>query len=183
MSYATHLGKHTTLWLLLSSLCLSLLQVKTVFCFDGLHLPSFLILLTVRLTGLDSNHRSISLHQHCLCSHKRDATTKGPPKIPANPPHAEQAGLTVWITSGGWHCPAPLLQTEGLVYNQYFDCISYNDVRLLFCKQLHATLYVSAASRLIQGVPPNTHHFLNNMYILKLPRPICSVLMSHLTEI
>lgn len=60
------------------------------------------ILHTVRLTGLSSNRRSISLHQNCPSRHQRDAATKGPPKIPPNPPHAEQAGLTaVCITSGG----------------------------------------------------------------------------------
>lgn len=68
--------------------------MKIIGCCRALRLSSFFILLTVRLTGLGSNRSSISLHQHCPSRHQRDASSKGPPKIPPNPPHAEQAGLT-----------------------------------------------------------------------------------------
>lgn len=50
----------------------------------GLRLSSFFILLTVRVTGLHSNHWSISLHQHCPSRHQghhREWPTQKPLQI------------------------------------------------------------------------------------------------------
>lgn len=78
----THLGKHTPL-----SMCRS--EDPCASAFVCLH-SSFPSLSGSR--GPGSNRRSISLQRPCPSTRRRP---KGPPKIPANPPHAEQAGLRV----------------------------------------------------------------------------------------
>lgn len=117
------------------------------------------------------------------CSHETDDPTKGPPKIPTNPPHAEQAGLAEWITSGGWRSPAPPLLTKELLYRQCCDCISSVMSSCPANSFSPPPPYGMSLSEVIQGYPPHTHHLLDNTPQSRLPRYRRRLLLSYLIEI